>query len=149
MYKNMLKIYRNTHPAMYSMAVGYILDKGMKTTRGITDEEISELKGNAMMTKEFVQGLVRTARKIADECGSNVVELIQFCQAEDVFDSKWYKGSTSDAIATRIGYMKPGYNRETETEFDTTDEDELKELWWDYCMDNGIITYTEEVKEEN
>lgn len=91
MYANMTKIYENTHPAMYNMAVAYLLDKGFSEVQTITDEDIESLKENGMMTEDFVKGIVRTARDIAVECGNNVVELIQFCQKKRVFDTKFYK----------------------------------------------------------
>ena len=90
MYANMTKIYNDTHPAMYNMAVAYLLDNGFTSVQQITDEEIEALEENGMMTKEFVQGIVTTARDIANECGNNVVELIQFCQKKRVFDTKFY-----------------------------------------------------------
>ena len=89
MYNNMRKIYLKNQP-MFSMAVAYLLDIGFRTVRGLTDEEISGMEGNGLMTAEFVQSIATMARSIAEECGNNVVELIQFCQAEDVFDTEWY-----------------------------------------------------------
>ena len=91
MYTNMTKIYKNTHPVMYNMAVAYLLDKGFTFVSKITDEDIESLEENGMMTKDFVQGIVRTARNIANECGNNTIELIQFCQKKRVFDTKFYK----------------------------------------------------------
>ena len=91
MYANMTKIYENTNPVMYNLAVAYLLDKGFSEVQTITDEDIESLKENGMMTEGFVKGIVRTARDIAVECGNNVVELIQFCQKKRVFDTKFYK----------------------------------------------------------
>ena len=91
MYANMTKIYENTNTVMYNMAVAYLLDKGFTFVSQITDEEIESLEGNGLMTKNFVQGIVRTAKEIEEECGDNVVELIQFCQKKRVFDTKYYK----------------------------------------------------------
>ena len=90
MYANMKKIYENTNPVMYNMAVAYLLDKGFSMVLKITDEQIEELEGNSMMTEDFVKGIVKTAREIAIECDNNVVELIQFCQKKRVFDTKYY-----------------------------------------------------------
>lgn len=52
------------------MVVSYIMDKGFENLKEITEEEILEVKGNAMMTDRFVQSLVRTAVRIAKECNS-------------------------------------------------------------------------------
>lgn len=91
MYANMTKIYENTNTVMYNMSVAYLLDKGFTFVSQITDEDIESLEENGMMTKEFVQGIVRTAREIERECGNDVIELIQFCQKKRVFDTKFYK----------------------------------------------------------
>lgn len=47
---------------------------------------------------------------------------------------------------TNIGFMNPDTQKEDETQFDTTDEKELAQLWWDFCKDEQIITYVEEVE---
>ena len=52
------------------MVVSYIMDKGFENLKEITEEEILEVKGNAMMTDRFVQSLVRSAVRIAKECNS-------------------------------------------------------------------------------
>ena len=91
MYANLKKMYDNTHPVMWSMAIAHLLNIGFNTAVTITDEQIETLEENGMMTKEFVQGIVRLARDIAVECGNNVVELIQFCEITKPFDIKFYK----------------------------------------------------------
>lgn len=48
--------------------VTYIIDKGFENLKEVTEEEIMEIKGNALMTDEFCQALVRTAVKICKEC---------------------------------------------------------------------------------
>lgn len=53
---------------MAGAVVGYILDKGWENLQKVTEEDILEIKGNAMMTDVFVQALVRTAVKICKEC---------------------------------------------------------------------------------
>ena len=50
--------------------VTYILDKGMENLKKVTEEDIMEIKGNALMTDRFCQALVRTAVKICKECDS-------------------------------------------------------------------------------
>ena len=52
------------------MVVSYIMDKGFENLKEITEEEILEVKGNALMTDRFVQSLVRAAVRIAKECNS-------------------------------------------------------------------------------
>lgn len=88
-YENLKKLY-DKNVSTFGMSVAYLLDKGFTFVRQITDEDIETLEENPMMTKDFVQNLARLARDIAKECGNNVVEIIQFCQAESVFDTKFY-----------------------------------------------------------
>lgn len=47
--------------------VTYILDKGFENLKEVTDEEILEVKGNALMSDRFVQSLVRAAVRICRE----------------------------------------------------------------------------------
>ncbi len=56
--------------------ISYIMDKGIENVKEITDEQISELEGNGLMTQDFVQSLVRCARRICNEC--EWIELIEF-----------------------------------------------------------------------
>lgn len=41
---------------------------GMDNAAKITDEEISSIEGNGLMTQKFCQAMVRCARRIATEC---------------------------------------------------------------------------------
>ena len=50
------------------MVVTYILDKGFENLKEVTEEEILEVKGNALMTDRFCQALVRTSVRICKEC---------------------------------------------------------------------------------
>lgn len=52
------------------MVVSYIMDKGFENLKEVTEEEILEIKGNAMMTDRFIQSLVRAAVRIVKECNS-------------------------------------------------------------------------------
>ena len=48
--------------------VSYILENGFDTLRRLTEEDILEVKGNALMKDRFCQALVRTAVRICNEC---------------------------------------------------------------------------------
>jgi len=48
---------------------------------------------------------------------------------------------------TNIGFINPETLTEDETQFDTVSKHSLQECWWDFCKENGIITYIEEVIE--
>ena len=49
---------------MGNAVVSYIMDKGMSNVKEITDEQIEKLEGNGLMTQDFVQSLVRCAKRI-------------------------------------------------------------------------------------
>lgn len=61
---------------MENAVISYIMDKGMSNVKEITDEQIEKLEGNGLMTQDFVQSLVRCARRICQEC--EWTELIEF-----------------------------------------------------------------------
>ena len=54
--------------------------------------------------------------------------------------------------ATNIGFQNTTYNYDhievfdDETQFDTTDKMTLALCWFDFCKENGLITYIEEVE---
>lgn len=73
----------------YVMVLSYILDKGVSRIKCITDEEIDELEENGLMTKDFIQILVRTARKVCMQCDqSDIVRLFkaEWCCGGEVYD---------------------------------------------------------------
>lgn len=61
---------------MGNAVISYIMDKGIENVKEITDEEIKNLEGNGLMTQNFVQSLVKCARRICNEC--EWIELIEF-----------------------------------------------------------------------
>lgn len=56
--------------------ISYIMDKGIENVKKITDKQIKNLEGNGLMTQDFIQSLVRCARRICNEC--EWIELIEF-----------------------------------------------------------------------
>ena len=53
-------------------------------------------------------------------------------------------------MVTRIQFTNPerlGVLHNDETEFDTTDEHELAELWWEFCKENGLIDVSKHKEE--
>ena len=63
------QIIENEFDGRLSMAViAYILDKGFENLKEVSEEDILEIKGNALMTDEFCQSLVRCAVRICKEC---------------------------------------------------------------------------------
>ena len=82
------ELYDNNRFDMFAMAVTHLLDIGFRAASKITDDDISTLKGNALMTVNFIQDLVRLSRDIAIACGDDLVTLIQFCQYKDIFEKR-------------------------------------------------------------
>lgn len=73
----------------YVMILSYILDKGQNIISQIKDEDIEKLEDNGLMTKEFQQTLVRTAREVVLNCDqSDIVRLFKsdWCCAGEVYD---------------------------------------------------------------
>ncbi len=59
-----------------NMVFTYLMDKGIENIKEITDEQIEKMEGNGLMTQQFVQSLVRCARRICNEC--EWIEIIEF-----------------------------------------------------------------------
>lgn len=91
MFKKMYEVYKK-NPSIFPMATAYLVDKGFTFVGKITDDEINSLEGNGLMTQDFVQDLVRTARDIVEASDGNAVDIVQFCAAENIFDTEYYKG---------------------------------------------------------
>lgn len=89
MYKELKELYMKNRQDIFAMAVAHILDKGFDFILKLTDEDIQSIEGSGMMSASFAQDLTKFSKDITSAC-DNPVELIQFCQAEDVFDTKFY-----------------------------------------------------------
>lgn len=87
MYKELKDVYYRIG-FKFQMVVTYLFDVGFRNVMQITDEDIDELEENGIMTKEFVQDLVRTAREVANICEGQPINLVMFCMKEKLFDVK-------------------------------------------------------------
>jgi len=73
------------------MVITYLLDQiGMTKAATITDDDIAAVKGNDFFSDEFMQGIVKAARRIAQECNFTrdvipyiVTELAYLAKEED------------------------------------------------------------------
>ena len=83
--------YRLDH---FVMACAHFFDIGYRNALEITDEEIENAQENGLMTKEFVQFLMRTARELA-QVSESAIDVVQFCAAEDIFDTRYYVNKLS------------------------------------------------------
>ena len=73
----------------YVMVISYILEKGQDVISAITDEQIEAINGNGLMTKDFCQTLIRTAREVVKNCDQNdIIRLIkaEWCCSGEVYD---------------------------------------------------------------
>lgn len=86
MYKQLTELLFKTGRPMFSMAIGHLMYLGYQTVLEITDKDIEEVEGNAMMTKEFSQEIVSTARQIAKITEEDPMLLFTFCQNINLFD---------------------------------------------------------------
>lgn len=50
---------------LFRTGLGYMMDKGMDFCSNLVDEDIEKVKGNAMMTAEFVQDMIRCAKELS------------------------------------------------------------------------------------
>ena len=69
---------------MENAVFGYIFDVGANKLKKITEEDILKVEGNALMTADFTQALVRCAVRIVKECSyAEIIEYIRiylFCE---------------------------------------------------------------------
>lgn len=87
-YKKLEKLYCKYHPAQFNMAIAQLLDIGFRDAAEITDKEINEAKGNAMMTDEFWRDTLMLMRNLATSCSP--VELMQFIETEEPFEVRYF-----------------------------------------------------------
>jgi hypothetical protein len=83
MYTDIKKIYKNTRLDMFIMASSHLMWIGWETAQKMTDEQISEVKGNGLMTTEFCQELCKIARDIANSCSPT--EFVQLAQIVELY----------------------------------------------------------------
>ncbi len=125
-----LKLEEQYGTMVVRMALSNMIDKGMEFCSYITDDEIAELDGNAMMTKEFVQDLVRISKELAsyslwDDIMPYIKERIDMYGVAD-YKAKMIRYQTIAYNAIRLGQLDEQYDKEdlccelgcTEEEFD-------------------------------
>lgn len=61
---------------MESAVFSYIMDKGIEFIKQLTEEDIETIEGNGIMSKDFMQSLVRCAKRIGTEC--EWIEIIEY-----------------------------------------------------------------------
>jgi len=100
-YSELKKFYDKTRLDYFMMAITHLMDIGWRNAKKITDEEIEKCEGNGLMTKGFVQWVQRTARDIT-QIADGPAELIQFCEAQDVFDIQNYAETVNRSTLEQV-----------------------------------------------
>ena len=132
----------NTFDSRMGIAViQYMLQQiGMDNCAKITDEEIESIKGNAFMTDEFCQAMVRTAREIAKECNF-INDVIPYLFDEYGHLSGRITQKRTEEILIRyidndLNSADPAYVREVLRDVCDCTYDELQDLgidgWFDF-----------------
>ena len=125
-------IYDNNRLDVFVMAVSHLMDIGFRAAMKITDDDINALDGNGLMTKAFVQDLVRLSREIALACESPT-ELMVFCNKYEIFDSgtisrKRLKEILCGYVCNDFEAAEPGYVRDVLYDYCGCDDFELEEI---------------------
>lgn len=87
------------------MVITYLFDKGFSFCQSITDEDVAEVKGNGMMSTEFVQSLVRCARELAKNF--ELIDIMKYVRCEawmtpTVKEIDFYKEDTFHTLVSEL-----------------------------------------------
>ncbi len=122
-YNKLLEIKKSCRFDHFVMALSYFFDIGYAQAKGITDKDIKNVEGNGILSKSFNEWLMTTARQIA-EATDSAVAVVQFCMAEDVFDTKMFAGKLGrddmeQMLDSRISYEKKSPEEDATEFFET------------------------------
>lgn len=145
MYKQIKDLHNKLGPAVFAMVVSHLLQVGINTIKNIADKDIAELKGSEFFTKEFEQKICVNAKELANIIADNPIALIQYCMAEELFDTNIFVPfeekvfgriiwKNKDIISTYEGdYGKTPTTEQVEEIIDNIDFDELEDCsyGWD------------------
>lgn len=105
---------------MGNAVFAYIMSNGIDAIKEYTDEEIAEIKGNALYSAEFNQALVKCARRICREC--EWIEMIEFIRLH-----LWCTPTVHDVYLYREDYTEETF-AELLNSLDLEDEDVGSEI---------------------
>lgn len=128
-YEKIKEIYRQQRLDYFVMACSYFFDIGYAQAKELTEEQINKAEGNGLMTKEFVQYIMRTAKEIA-EVSESPIDLVQFCMAEDVFDIRLYANQVPKSKLEQMIEQRLSYD-----EFDFSKVDDIEKACEKYDCD--------------
>lgn len=82
-----LKLIELVHTSqVFGLAIAVLLEEGVKTISKLTDEEIARQKGNALISDEFWQTIIKVARSIATTIKDDPSVLVSYCQDNKFFN---------------------------------------------------------------
>lgn len=137
MYKQIKDLHNKLGSPFFAMVVSHLLQVGINTIKNITNKDIAKLKGNKFFTKEFEQKICVNAKELANIITDNPIALIQYCMAEELFDTNIFvpfeekilgriTWKNKDIISTYEGdYGKTPTEEQVEEIIDNIDFDEL------------------------
>lgn len=128
-YEKIKEIYRQQRLDYFVMACSYFFDIGYAQAKELTEDDIDKAEGNGLMTKEFVQFVMRTAKEIA-EVSESPIDLVQFCMAEDVFDIRLYANKVPKFKLEQMVEQRLSYD-----EFDFSKVDDIEKACEKYDCD--------------
>ena len=128
-YEKLLEIKNKYRYDYFIMALSHFFDLGYQVAKQMPEEEIENAEANGLMTKDCVQWIMRTAKEIAN-CVDSAVEVVQFCNAEDIYDVRYYANKLP-----RWRMEEMLQSRISQENNDTTKEEELEELTFLYDCD--------------
>ena len=114
---------------IFGMGLYYLVEKGQTFCKTITEDEINSVEGNALMSKEFTQDIIRCGIELANCDVWDIFAYIKACVGIDGCTDYEKKSERFAAIAYNaiaLGQLDEQYDKEdlccelgcTEEEFD-------------------------------
>ena len=128
MYKQLTELLLKKGKPVFSMAIGQLMYLGYQVALQITDEDIEEVEGNAIMTEGFSQEIVSTARQIAKITEEDPMFLFTFCQNVNLFDRNRGMPFEESVIATTTWLVQDVIDAYTEKFDKEPSEEKLQEI---------------------
>lgn len=92
-FEELKRIYKENNLAYFSMAVCHLMGNGFNDILELSYDEINEMTSSVKgMTDDFVRLINKLAKDIAIAAEGQPANLIEFCQAIDLFDIQHFCG---------------------------------------------------------
>ena len=101
---------------LFRTGLGYMIDKGMDFCSNLVDEDIEKVEGNALMTAEFVQDMIRCAKELSqlslwDDIMPYIKEHVNVYGCED-YKEKANRMLTIAYNAIDLGQLNERYDKD-------------------------------------